>query len=58
MNGGPAPDDPANLSVSVDWKLLRKERKLKIKNLKTDQINLMDIKPTMVQKKGKGPLGI
>jgi len=50
MNGGPAPDDPANLSVSVDWKLLRKERKLKIKNLKNDQINFMDIKPKMIHK--------
>ena len=25
LNGGPQPDDPANLSVSVDWKIIKEQ---------------------------------
>ena len=34
MQGGPAPDDPTNLSVSIDWKEVRQQRKLKVKAFK------------------------
>ena len=34
MEGGPAPDDPMNLSVSVDWKEMKKQRAIKVKEMK------------------------
>ena len=36
MTGDPA--EPQNLSVSIDWKLMRKQRKIKIKDLR-DEVN-------------------
>ena len=47
MNGGPAPDDPMNLSMEVDWKELRQQRKMKLKNLKDRQVDFKAIKPKM-----------
>jgi hypothetical protein len=47
LNGGPQPDDPTNLSVSVDWKIIKEQRKLKVKNLRDQNLNLKNIKPFM-----------
>ena len=33
-NGGPNVDDPRNLSMSIDWRELRQQRKLKLNELK------------------------
>jgi len=45
------PGDPTNLSVSVDWKQLKNERKMKIKDMKKDNMDLAQFKPTMKKRK-------
>lgn len=52
LNGGPDPADAANLSVSVDWKVLREQRKIKVKNLKKQNLDLRDVKPVMKKRTG------
>lgn len=39
MQMNPDAGDPANLSVSVDWKLIREQRKMKIKHFKKEAID-------------------
>lgn len=36
-----------NLSVSVDWRVLREQRKMKIKEFKNEAINLNNVKPVL-----------
>lgn len=38
LNNDPA--DPTNLSVSVDWKVLRQQRKMKIKNFNQERMEI------------------
>ena len=45
MEGGPEPDDPTNLSVSVDWKKMRQERKMRVKQAKGVQAEAKAFKP-------------
>lgn len=52
LNGGPDPADAANLSVSVDWRVLREQRKIKVKNLKKQNLDLKDVKPTLKKRAG------
>ena len=47
MQMNPDPADPTNLSVSVDWKILRQQRKMKIKNFNNERIAVNGVKPTM-----------
>lgn len=42
--------DPQNLSVSVDWRVLRDQRKMKIKEFKNEAINLHNVKPVLKQR--------
>jgi hypothetical protein len=35
----PDAGDPANLSVSVDWKLIKDQRKMKLKHFKKEAID-------------------
>lgn len=53
LNGGHDPADPTNLSVSVDWKVLREQRKINVKNLKKQNLALRDVKPVMKQRTAK-----
>jgi hypothetical protein len=48
MNGEQG--DPQNLSVSVDWAVLREQRKMKIKEFKNEAINLANVKPVLKQR--------
>lgn len=38
LNNDPA--EPTNLSVSVDWKVLRQQRKMKIKNFNQERMEI------------------
>lgn len=51
MNNDPA--DPTNLSVSVDWKLLKEQRKMKVKNFKEERLRLDQLKPQMKKRNKK-----
>jgi hypothetical protein len=48
MNGEQG--DPQNLSVSVDWRVLREQRKMKIKEFKNEAINISNVKPILKQR--------
>ena len=50
MNGDPA--EAQNLSVSVDWKLLKQQRKMKIKEFKNQAIDLNEVKPVLKKRTG------
>jgi len=47
LRGGPDLSDPSNLSVSVDWKAMREERKIKVKELKKQNLDLKEVRPLM-----------
>ena len=47
LRGGPDPGDPTSLSMSVDWKAMRQERKIKVKELKRQNLDLKEVRPLM-----------
>lgn len=51
MQMNPDAGDPANLSVSVDWKLIKDQRKMKLKHFKKEAIDFQRIKPTLKARK-------
>ena len=53
MRGGPDLSDPSNLSVSVDWKAMREERKIKVKELKKQNLDLKEVRPLMRSRASK-----
>ena len=39
--------DYTNLSVSVDWQVLKQQRKIKVKEFKNQQVQLDQVKPVL-----------
>lgn len=44
--------DYTNLSVSVDWQILKNQRKLKVKEFKNQQVQLDQFKPVLKKRGG------
>ena len=52
MQMNPELGDPTNLSVSVDWKLVKEQRKMKIKHFKREVIDFQRMKPQVKAREG------